>query len=53
MIKLKDNSVILNKAVQAMRKAVKNVILERKIRGHPLIVWKDGKVIRIPAGRLK
>ncbi|MBN1870390.1 MAG: hypothetical protein JW847_07450 [Candidatus Omnitrophica bacterium] len=53
MIKSKSDAVILNKAVRAMRQAVKNVILERKRTGQPLIVWKNGKVVRIPASRLK
>ena len=53
MIKPQDDSVLLNKAVRAMRKAVKNVIHERMMRGHPLIVWKNGKIVRIPTSRLE
>ena len=52
MIKVKDDSALLAKAVQAMRKAVKNVIAERKLRGQPLIIWRDGKVVKIPPGQL-
>lgn len=39
-------------ADKAMRKAVKNVIAERKLRGQPLIIWRDGKVVKIPASDL-
>lgn len=52
MIKAKDDSALLDKAVRAMRKAVKNVIAERKLRGQPLIVWRNGKVVKIPASQL-
>ena len=41
------------KAGKAMRQAVKKVIAERKLRGEPLIVWRDGKVVRIPSNKLK
>ena len=53
MIKAKGETLILNKAVQAMRKAVRNVISEHKLHKQPLIVWKDGKVVKLPASRLK
>jgi len=53
MIKAKGDTLLLNKAVQAMRKAVRKVIIEHKLRKQPLIVWKDGKVVRLPANRLK
>ena len=40
------------KAGKAMRSAVKKVIAERKLRGEPLIIWRDGKVVKIPANQL-
>lgn len=43
---------ILALANMAMRAAVRGVIAERKLRGQPLIVWRDGKVVRIPASQL-
>jgi hypothetical protein len=52
MIKVKDDRVLFTKAVKAMRKAVKNVIAERKLRGQPLIIWRDGKVVKVPADQL-
>lgn len=48
----KNDSVMLAQAVKAMRRAVKNVIAERKLRGQPLIIWKDGKVVKVPAKNL-
>ncbi len=53
MKKIHDATLLLNKATQAMRKAVENVIAERKLRGQPLIIWRDGKVVRVPASQLK
>ena len=52
MIKIKDDAALFIKAVRAMRKAVKNVVTERKLRGQPLIIWRDGKVVKIPASQL-
>jgi len=40
-------------AGKAFRKAVKKVIAEHKLRGTPLIIWCNGKVVKIPARRLK
>ena len=53
MKKSDGDSLLLTQAGQALRKAVKNVIAERKLRGQPLIVWRDGKVMKIPASQLK
>ena len=52
MRKIKDDSLLLAKAGKAMRKAVKNVIAERKLRGQPLIIWRNGKVVKVPANQL-
>ena len=52
MRKVKDDTLLLNKAVKAMRKAVKNVIAERKLRGQPLIIWRNGRVVKVPARQL-
>ena len=37
------------KAFRALKKAVKNVVADRKMRGEPLIVFRNGKVVKIPA----
>ncbi len=52
MKKVKDDSLLLTKAVKAMREAVRGVIAERKLRGQPLIIWRGGKVVKIPASDL-
>ena len=52
MKKSKDEELLI-KAGKAIRGAVKKVIAERKLRGEPLIVWQDGKVVRIPASKLR
>ena len=34
--------------VEAGRRAVRDAILLHKQTGHPIVVWKDGKVVEIP-----
>ena len=36
-------------ALLALKRAVKNARKEHKLRGKPFSVWRDGKVVRIPA----
>ncbi len=48
----KNGSPMLDQAVKAMRKAVKKVIAERKLRGQPLIILRNGKVVKVPASQL-
>lgn len=48
----KSRSNISALADRAMREAVRGVIAERKLRGQPLIIWRDGKVVKIPASDL-
>ena len=52
MIKIKDDTELLNKAVRAMRKAVKKVIAEHKVRKQSLAVWQNGKVVKIPPHKI-
>ena len=35
-------------AEKALREAVAEAIAEHKLRGHPIVVWQDGKVVSIP-----
>ncbi len=35
-------------AIQALREAVWDVIVEHKRLGLPLVVWRDGKVVHMP-----
>ena len=45
----KQQSELHNKAVKAMREAVRKVVKEHKTTGTPLTVWKNGKIAHIPA----
>ncbi|MBF0388078.1 MAG: zeta toxin family protein [Candidatus Omnitrophica bacterium] len=42
---------ISDKAFDALKSAVRKVVEERKRLGMPVIVWKNGKVARIPASQ--
>jgi hypothetical protein len=53
MIDKNEGEIYSQKAQKAMKKAVQGVIADRKMRGEPLIVWKNGKVVKIPAKDLK
>jgi hypothetical protein len=35
-------------AEKALKEAVAEAIAEHKLRGHPIVVWRDGKVVSIP-----
>ena len=52
MAKAKSSAEILNKASKVMRSAVKKVLAEKKLRGQPAIIWKNGKVVSVPPGKL-
>lgn len=39
-------------ALKALRQAVRQLILERKQTGQPVIIWRNGRVIRESAARL-
>ncbi|MGD0489634.1 MAG: hypothetical protein ABSB94_20920 [Syntrophorhabdales bacterium] len=36
------------KAEMALREAVADAIAEHKLRGHPIVVWREGKVVTVP-----
>ncbi len=46
---MKKRMSLHEKAFAAMKKAVKKVIEEHKESGQPLIVWRKGRIVRIPA----
>lgn len=52
MIKKNEGEIFSQKAEKAIKKAVRGVIADRKMRGEPFIIWKNGKVVRIPASQL-
>ncbi len=52
MIKKAEGVKFSIKAEKAIKKAVRGVIADRKMRGEPLIIWKNGKVVKVPASQL-
>ena len=49
---MKKRLTMQDKAEVAMRVAVKKAIAEHKRNGRPIAVWRDGKVVNIPASRI-
>mgnify|MGYP001618438382 CR=1 FL=1 len=45
-------SALSSKAEKALRQAVRRVIEEHQRNRQPIIVWEQGKVVRVPADRL-
>lgn len=43
---------IIRKADKALKVAVAKVVEDRRRSGDPLVVWQNGKVVKIPANRL-
>jgi hypothetical protein len=44
-------SVVL-RAHKALRIAVAKTIEEHRLSGDPIVVWKNGRVVKIPASRI-
>ncbi len=42
-----------DKAMAAMKKAVRQVVLRHKKTGRPLAIWKDGKTVLISPDQVK
>ena len=54
MKKRKRTSFLLAyKAEEALRKAVAEAIAEHRRNGVPIAVWRNGKVVRIPAEQIE
>ena len=43
-----DDLPLEAKAEMALREAVAEALAEHKLRGHAIIVWRDGKVVTVP-----
>ena len=41
-----------DKAMLALKRAVQGVIERHRETGRPLVVWKNGKVVKIPVSRI-
>lgn len=39
-------------AEKALKEAVRGVIEDHKRTGHPVVIWRNGKVAKVPAGQL-
>lgn len=46
------NSDIMVKAEKALKIAVARTIEDHRATGDPIVVWKNGKVVKIPASRI-
>ena len=40
-------------AEEALKEAVAEVIANRKRTGDPIVIWRNGKVVHIPAGQIE
>lgn len=54
MIKKRDSKPddFNSKAKLAMKSAIRKLVKEHKKTGEPLIIWRNGKVVRVPASKL-
>lgn len=50
MTQKEKNQVIIDNASKAMRSAIRKVKADRKMRNQPLIIWENGKVVRVKQG---
>ena len=49
---MKRGITIQDKAVLAIKSAIRQVVAEHKKSGRPLAIWKNGKMARIAANKL-
>jgi len=41
------------RAEEALKKAVADTIADHKRTGDPIVIWRDGKVVKIPADQIE
>lgn len=41
------------KAEEAIKKAVAAIIEDRRLSGDPIVIWRDGKVVKIPVDQIE
>lgn len=41
------------RAEEALKKAVADTIADHKRTGDPIVIWRDGKVVKIPANQIE
>ncbi len=49
---LSDKSMAF-RAEEALKKAVDRAIADHKRTGDPIVIWRDGKVVKIPAEQIE
>ncbi len=49
----RTRSLLAYKAEDALRKAVAEAISEHRRNGVPIAIWRNGKVVRIPADQIE
>ncbi len=49
---MKKHKTLQDKAAIAMKEAIREVIENHRRTGRPLAIWKNGKVVKVPAARL-
>ncbi len=49
----RTSSLLAYRAEEAFRKAVAEAIAEHRRNGVPIAIWRDGKVVRIPADQIE
>ena len=53
MVKRNRNKTdILSQAERALKSAIRKLIREHKRSGHPVIIWQNGRVVKVPAHKL-
>ncbi len=41
------------RAEEALKKAVADTIADHKRTGDPIVIWRDGKVVKVPADQIE
>jgi hypothetical protein len=49
----RTSSLLAYRAEEALRKAVAEAIAEHRRNGVPIAIWRNGKVVRIPADQIE
>jgi hypothetical protein len=49
----RTSSLLAYRAEEALRKAVAEAIAQHQRNGVPIAIWRDGKVVRIPADQIE
>ncbi|MEW6041240.1 MAG: hypothetical protein AB1633_06930 [Elusimicrobiota bacterium] len=49
---MKKRKTLQEKALIALKEAVRDVIIRHKQTGRPLVLWKNGRVVKVSAEKL-